>query len=160
MGAIECRSPNEKISQGVAALLYRQAECDILWSRMILRRFRIFDDFLWAQALPFAKWNQCHLDMTSSAQTRKLHKTTPFAHGSHHLTRQQFPKGARHVSCSRLRKFLRGKVRHENHLPFSRYFSTCWHSSKNLGLLLLGNGNFGPYEVKCDARVLIAEYKE
>ena len=70
----------------VAALLYRQAECDTFASTMIFQRFRILDDFLWAQALPFVKWNQCHLDMTSSAQTRKQHKTTSFAHESHHLT--------------------------------------------------------------------------
>ena len=128
MGDIECRSPNEKISQGVAALLYRQAECDTFGSRMIFRRFQIFDDFLWAQAVPFVKWNQCHLDMTSSAQTRKQHtsKTTSFADGSHHLTTQQFPKGARHASCSCLRKVFAGQSLPRESLALLQVLLLSW----------------------------------
>ena len=45
------------------------------------------------------------------------------------------------------------KVQPGSQTSFPVQAATCWHSSKNLGLLLLGNGNFGPLAVAKLSRI-------
>ena len=49
------------------------------------------------------------------------------------------------------------KVQPGSQTSFPVQAATCWHSSKNLGLLLLGNGNFGPLAVAKLSRISLVE---
>ena len=56
----------------------------------------------------------------------KHSKTTSFADGSHHLTTQQFPKGARHASCSCLRKVFAGQSLPRESLALLQVLLLSW----------------------------------